>query len=46
MPTIRFRPVIYKSHIDDTFLHFQNINQIENCKCYINLQRADIKGPL
>ena len=24
-----FRPVIYKRYVDDTFLLFQNINQIE-----------------
>ena len=37
------RPVIYKRHVDDTFLLFQNINQIEKLKYYFNLQHANIK---
>ena len=32
-----FRPVIYKRYVDDTFLLFQNINQIERFKYYLNL---------
>ena len=38
-----FRPVIYKRYVDDTFLLFQNINQIEKFKYYFNLQHANIK---
>ena len=38
-----FRPVIYKRYVDDTFLLFQNINQIEKFKYYLNLQHANIK---
>ena len=38
-----FRPVIYKRYIHDTFLLFQNINQIEKFKYYLNLQHANIK---
>ena len=30
-----FRPVIYKRHVDDTFLLFQNISQIEKFKYYL-----------
>ena len=37
-----FRPVICKRYVDDTFLLFQNINQIEKFK-YPNLQHANIK---
>ena len=32
-----FGPVIYKRYVDDTFLLFQNINQIERFKYYLNL---------
>ena len=32
-----FRQVIYKRYVDNTFLLFQNINQIENFKYYLNL---------
>ena len=38
-----FRPVIYKTYVDDTFLLFQNINQIEKFKYYLKLQHANIK---
>ena len=38
-----FRPVIYKRYVDDNFLLFHNINQIENFKYYLNLQHANIK---
>ena len=38
-----FRPVIYKRYVDNTFLLFQNINQIEKFKYYLNLQHANIK---
>ena len=38
-----FRPVIYKRYFDDTFLFFQNINQIEKFKYYLKLQHANIK---
>ena len=38
-----FRPVIYKRYVDDIFLLFQNINQIEKFKYYLNLQHANIK---
>ena len=38
-----FRPVIYSKHVDNTFLLFQNINQIERFRCYLNLQCANIK---
>ena len=38
-----FRPVIYKRYVDDTFLLFQNINEIEKFKYYLNLQHANIK---
>ena len=41
--TSEFRPVIYKRYVDDTFLLFQNINQIEKFKNYHNLQHANIK---
>ena len=29
-----FKPVIYKRYVDDTFLLFQNINQIDKFKFY------------
>ena len=37
-----FRPVIYKRYVDDTFLLFQNINQIEKFKYHLNFQHANI----
>ena len=37
------RPVIYKRYVDDTLLLFQNINQIQKFKYYLNLQHANIK---
>ena len=37
-----FRPVTYKRYVDDTSLLFQNINQIEKFKYYLNLQHANI----
>ena len=42
-PPPEFRPVIYKRYADDTFLLFQNINQIEKFKYYLNFQHANIK---
>ena len=39
-----FRPVIYKRYVYDTFLLFQNINQIEKFKYHLNLQHANIKS--
>ena len=41
-PPPEFRPGIYKRYIDGTFLLFQNINQIEKLKYYLNLQHANI----
>ena len=38
-----FRPVIFTKYVDDIFLLFQNINQIEKFKCYLNLKHANIK---
>ena len=38
-----FKPVICKRYVGDTFLLFQNINQIEKFKYYLNLQHANIK---
>ena len=38
-----FRPVIYERSVDDNFLLFQNINQIEKFKYYLKLQHANIK---
>ena len=38
-----FRPVTYKRYVNVTFLLFQNINQIEKFKYYLNLQHANIK---
>ena len=38
-----FRPVIYKRYVDDSFLLFQNINQVEKFTYYLNLQHANIK---
>ena len=35
--------VIYKRYVDDTFLLFQNTNQIEKFKYYLNLQHSNIK---
>ena len=42
-----FRPVIYKRHVDDTFLFFQNISQIEKFKYYLkdNKIKYYIKTP-
>ena len=38
-----FKPMIYKRYVNDTVLLFQNINQIEKFKYYLNLQHANIK---
>ena len=38
-----FKPVIYKRYVDDAFLFFKNINQIEKFKYYLSLQHAYIK---
>ena len=38
-----FGPVVFKGHVDDTSLLFQNMNQIEQFKHYLNLQHANIK---
>ena len=35
--------VIYKRYVDDTYLLFQNTNQIEKFKYYLNLQHSNIK---
>ena len=38
-----FRPVICESYVDGTSLLFQNINQIEKLKYYLNIQHGNIK---
>ena len=39
----QFRQVLYKRYVDDTFLLFHNINQIEKFKQYLHLQHANSK---
>ena len=39
----KFRSVIYKRYVDDTFLLFHSINQIEKIEYYLNLQHTNIK---
>ena len=41
-----FKSVICKRYVDDTFLLFQNINQAEKFRNYINLQHANIRFTL
>ena len=36
-----FRLVMYKRYVDDTFLLFRNISQIEKFKYYLNFQHAN-----
>lgn len=38
-----FKPIIYKRYVNDTFRLFQNFNQIEKFKYFLNLQYANIK---
>ena len=38
-----FKPIIYKRYVNDTFRLFQNFNQIEKFKYFLNLQHANIK---
>ena len=41
-----FRPVIYKRYVDDTFLLFQNINQIENSNITLTSNMLILSLPL
>ena len=38
-----FKPVIYKTCVDDTFLLFRSKDHIENFRCYLNCQHSNIK---
>ena len=38
-----FKPKVYKRYVDDTFLLFENLNQIEEFLQYLNAQHPNIK---
>ena len=40
---IEFKPVIYRRYVDDTFLLFRSIEQIEKFRSYLNCQHPNIK---
>ena len=38
-----FRPILYKRYVDDTFLLFEDVNQISNFLEYLNIKHPNIK---